>query len=51
MDIIAEVLIDPTDRGIIVYQNKCRELLFNQRNKNKIIPRFGLEDDKPTITF
>lgn len=51
IDIIAEVVIDPLDRGIVPYQNKCRELLFNQRNKKKIMPRFGVESGKPTITF
>ena len=24
IDIIAEVVVDPTDRGIIPYQNKCK---------------------------
>lgn len=42
INVIAQVLIDPNDRGIIPYQNKCRESLFNQRNKKKIIPRFGV---------
>jgi hypothetical protein len=51
IDIIAEVVVDPLDRGIITYQNKCKELLFNQRNKKKIMPRFGFDDGKPTIAF
>jgi hypothetical protein len=24
IDIIAEVVVDPEDQGIIIYQNKCR---------------------------
>ena len=39
---MTEVLVDPKDQGINFYQNKCRELLFNQRNKKKMIPRFGV---------
>jgi hypothetical protein len=24
IDIIAEVVVDPEDQGIVIYQNKCR---------------------------
>ena len=52
IDIIAEVVVDPQDKGILPYQNKCKELLFLQRSqKRKSIPRFSVSGNEPIIIF
>lgn len=45
IDIISEVVVDPDDKGIISYQNKCKELIFIQGpTKRKAIPKFGFHE-------
>lgn len=39
IDIIAEVVVDPNDTGIYLYQNKIKEQLIGNRRK-KILPKF-----------
>lgn len=35
LQILAEVMVDPSDNGIVNYQNRCHQQLFSQRIKFK----------------
>lgn len=53
MQILAEVMVDPSDRGIPNYQNKCYQLMFVQsrfKAKNPLAYA-SLETGSPEIYF
>jgi hypothetical protein len=53
MQILAEVMVDPSDRGIPNYQNKCYQLMFVQsrfKTKNPLAYA-SLESGSPEICF
>lgn len=52
---MAEVVVDPSDRGIQAYQIKCVEFLFNlhgnMRMKNFLLSFHLTDKDDPVVEF